>query len=95
MFDETEGSPCAVCLWLVQHEPPPPLGLAASAAMVVSSVSGNVLEYYDFSLYAYFTSEISKQFLPGNDPVIKLIEVTTHTRHPRLLVHHDKPGPAD
>lgn len=32
-------------------------------------------QFYDFSLFAYFTAEISRTFLPGDDPVIKLIEV--------------------
>ena len=34
---------------------------------------GNALEWYDFALYGYFASIISKQFFPNVDPYISLI----------------------
>ena len=34
---------------------------------------GNVLEWYDFSVYAYFAPIIAKQFFPSADPVVSLV----------------------
>jgi len=40
---------------------------------VVSSSIGNVLEWYEYALYAYFSSVISKLFFPTHDPFVSLI----------------------
>ena len=41
---------------------------------VLASGSGNLLEFFDFALYAYFVSTISELFFPNADPVVSLLE---------------------
>ena len=36
-------------------------------------MAGNLLEWYDFSLYGYFSPVIARLFFPNNDPFISLI----------------------
>jgi MFS family permease len=36
-------------------------------------VTGNVLEFYDFTTYAFFAVMIGKQFFPATDPLISLL----------------------
>ncbi|AGB82474.1 arabinose efflux permease family protein [Serratia sp. FGI94] len=38
--------------------------------IIVAAVFGNLLEFYDFTVYSYFALAISKQFFPSHDPVI-------------------------
>src|SRR5215467_6483423 len=40
-----------------------------SREAVVAAVIGNALEWYDFAVYGYFVSTISKLFFPSTDPV--------------------------
>lgn len=41
---------------------------------VLVSGSGNLLEFYDFSIYAYFVSTISKLYFPNADPTVSLLQ---------------------
>jgi MFS family permease len=40
---------------------------------VAAAVTGNVLEFYDFTTYAFFAVMIGKQFFPATDPLISLL----------------------
>src|SRR5262249_16237531 len=40
-----------------------------SLEAVIAGVIGNALEWYDFAVYGYFVSTISKLFFPSSDPL--------------------------
>jgi MFS transporter, MHS family, proline/betaine transporter len=42
---------------------------AQSRDAVIAGVIGNTLEWYDFAVYGYFVSTISKLFFPSSDPI--------------------------
>jgi MFS transporter, MHS family, proline/betaine transporter len=42
---------------------------ARSRDAVIAGAIGNTLEWYDFAVYAYFVSTISKLFFPSSDPL--------------------------
>jgi MFS transporter, MHS family, proline/betaine transporter len=46
---------------------------AASRRAVTAAVIGNVLEWYDFAVYAYVAAIIGKQFFPAQDDVTQLL----------------------
>ncbi|MFI4988177.1 MAG: MFS transporter, partial [Alphaproteobacteria bacterium] len=51
-------------------------GAPADASMkqaVAAAVVGNVLEWYDFSVYAYVATTIAKKFFPAGDDVSALL----------------------
>ena len=41
--------------------------------VVVSSMIGNALEWYDFALYGYFSTLLAKLFFPSSDAVVSLM----------------------
>ncbi len=41
--------------------------------LIAAGLIGNVLEWYDFSIYGYFASSIGRHFFPSHDPTISLI----------------------
>jgi MHS family proline/betaine transporter-like MFS transporter len=41
--------------------------------LIAAGLIGNVLEWYDFSIYGYFASSIGRHFFPSHDPSISLI----------------------
>ena len=41
---------------------------------VIAGAVGNVLEWYDFSLFGYFAPVIARQFLPAEDGLASLLE---------------------
>lgn len=41
--------------------------------LVIASLSGNILEWYDFALYGYFASVFSKIFFPSDNEFISLM----------------------
>lgn len=41
--------------------------------VVLAGAIGNALEWYDFTIYAFFVSVIAKQFFPNKDPFISLL----------------------
>ncbi len=41
---------------------------------VVAGAIGNVLEWYDFGLFAVFATEIAGQFMPSGDPIVSLLQ---------------------
>src|SRR6516225_4821010 len=47
--------------------------LRAQRQAVVSGIAGNVMEWYDFSVYGYFAAVIGRQFFPAGDPVSSLL----------------------
>jgi MHS family proline/betaine transporter-like MFS transporter len=40
---------------------------------IIAGVAGNVIEWYDFSVYGYFATNIGRHFFPGQDAVSSLI----------------------
>lgn len=46
---------------------------AASRRAVVAATFGNVLEWYDFSVYAFFAVTIGRLFFPSDDPTASLL----------------------
>ncbi|SFG78783.1 MFS transporter, MHS family, proline/betaine transporter [Desulfotomaculum arcticum] len=40
---------------------------------VIAGSAGNIMEWFDYSLYAYFASAISINFFPADDPLVSLI----------------------
>src|SRR5262245_37646607 len=44
------------------------------AHIVIAGVVGNVLEWYDFGLFAYFTPTIAALFFPKGHPPVQLLE---------------------
>jgi MHS family proline/betaine transporter-like MFS transporter len=52
---------------------PPAAGQAEGRRAVVAATFGNVLEWYDFSVYAFFAATIGRQFFPSDDPTASLL----------------------
>jgi MHS family proline/betaine transporter-like MFS transporter len=50
------------------HEQP-----VTSRNTILAGITGNVMEWYDFTLYGYFASVIGRQFFPSQDPISSLI----------------------
>jgi MHS family proline/betaine transporter-like MFS transporter len=48
-------------------------GDAESRRAVVAATFGNVLEWYDFSVYAFFAATIGRLFFPSDDPTASLL----------------------
>jgi metabolite-proton symporter len=46
---------------------------ARSREAIVAGVIGNALEWYDFAVYGYFVTTISKLFFPSSDPVASIL----------------------
>jgi MFS transporter, MHS family, proline/betaine transporter len=46
---------------------------ARSREAILAGVIGNALEWYDFAVYGYFVSTISKLFFPSTDPIASLL----------------------
>ena len=42
---------------------------------ILAAAAGNVLEWYDFTVYAYMAPYIAAKFFPGDDPVAGLLAV--------------------
>ncbi len=42
---------------------------AQQRKIVFAAVIGNLLEFFDFTVYSYFALTIGRQFFPANDPV--------------------------
>src|SRR5215472_7725347 len=47
--------------------------LSAQRQAVVCGIAGNVMEWYDFSVYGYFAAIIGRQFFPAGDSVSSLL----------------------
>lgn len=45
----------------------------SATRVVVAATIGNLLEFYDFTVYSFFTLTIAKVFFPANDPVISTL----------------------
>ncbi|WP_301236640.1 MFS transporter [Pandoraea cepalis] len=48
---------------------PLPMTAAQQRKIVFAAVIGNLLEFFDFTVYSYFALTIGKQFFPAHDPV--------------------------
>ncbi len=42
---------------------------------ILAAAAGNMLEWYDFTIYAYMAPFIAQKFFPGNDPMAGLLAV--------------------
>ncbi len=40
---------------------------------LIAGFSGNILEWYDFTVYGFFATVIGSQFFPDEDKVVQLI----------------------
>ncbi|VVD89989.1 Proline/betaine transporter [Pandoraea eparura] len=49
--------------------PSTPMSAAQQRKIVFAAVIGNLLEFFDFTVYSYFALTIGKQFFPAHDPV--------------------------
>src|SRR5579864_994216 len=41
--------------------------------IVVAAVVGNLLEFYDFTVYSFFALTIAKLFFPSHDPIVSTL----------------------
>jgi MFS transporter, MHS family, proline/betaine transporter len=48
-------------------------GLPGRRPAIVAGIAGNVMEWYDFSVYGYFASVIGREFFPAHDPTSSLL----------------------
>src|ERR1700749_4298750 len=48
-------------------------GFALKKRYVAAAVTGNGLEFYDFTTYGYFALEIGRTFFPSHDPFVILM----------------------
>ncbi len=48
-------------------------GRQARRRTIVAGIAGNVMEWYDFSVYGYFAAVIGSQFFPAKDPTSSLL----------------------
>jgi MFS family permease len=62
-------SDIALPLTITEADEYPPI----TARQVTAAVAGNALEFYDFTVYATFASQIAHSFFPGRTPFISLI----------------------
>jgi len=44
-----------------------------SSRLIIAGTVGNIMEWYDFAVYAYFAETIGQHFFPSNDPTTSLI----------------------
>jgi MHS family proline/betaine transporter-like MFS transporter len=47
--------------------------IASQRKLVIAGLIGNVLEWYDFSVYGYFAVSIGRHFFPSEDPTTSLL----------------------
>ena len=40
---------------------------------ILAGVAGNVMGWYDFTVYGYFAAVIGRQFFPAEDPISSLL----------------------
>jgi MHS family proline/betaine transporter-like MFS transporter len=45
----------------------------SATRIVIAATVGNLLEFYDFTVYSFFTLTIAKVFFPANDPVVSTL----------------------
>ena len=64
---------------------------ALRADSVAAVVLGNALEFYDFTIYAFFAEPIGKAFLPGEEPARQPARLARPVRA-RLRHAADRPG---
>ena len=47
--------------------------IASQRKLVIAGLIGNVLEWYDFSVYGYFAVSIGHHFFPSENPTTSLL----------------------
>jgi MHS family proline/betaine transporter-like MFS transporter len=40
---------------------------------ILAGIAGNVMEWYDFTVYGYFAAVIGRRFFPAEDPISSLL----------------------
>ena len=50
-----------------------PLGASSQQRAVIAGIAGNVMEWYDFSVYGYFATVIGRHFFPAQDATSSLV----------------------
>ena len=54
---------------------PPDRSASSRHRIILAGLVGNMMEWYDFSVYGYFAAVIGHQFFPSKDPSVSLISV--------------------
>ena len=54
-------------------EPAPSSSAPSSTRTIAAGIVGNMLEWYDFSIYGYFAASIGAAFFPKADPVAQIL----------------------
>ncbi|MBV9198139.1 MAG: MFS transporter, partial [Alphaproteobacteria bacterium] len=47
--------------------------LTGERRVIIAGIAGNVMEWYDFSVYGYFAANIGRHFFPAQNAVSSLI----------------------
>jgi len=50
-----------------------PAKAVSQSKIVVAAIIGNLLEFYDFTVYSFFALTIAKLFFPAHDPVVSTL----------------------
>ena len=63
------GSDDAIAARSQAHRP----GATGRRRLILAGMAGNVMEWYDFSVYGYFAATLGRHFFPSADPVASLL----------------------
>jgi MFS transporter, MHS family, proline/betaine transporter len=50
-----------------------PANAVSQSKIVIAAIIGNLLEFYDFTVYSFFALTIAKLFFPAHDPVVSTL----------------------
>jgi MHS family proline/betaine transporter-like MFS transporter len=50
-----------------------PAKAVSQSKIVIAAIIGNLLEFYDFTVYSFFALTIAKLFFPAHDPVVSTL----------------------
>src|SRR5947199_6160160 len=50
-----------------------PNSAARRQRAILAGIAGNVMEWYNFTVYGYFAAVIGRQFFPAEDPISSLL----------------------
>src|SRR5262245_31583075 len=48
-------------------------GATGRRRLILAGMAGNVMEWYDFSVYGYFAATLGRRFFPSADPIASLL----------------------
>jgi MFS family permease len=50
-----------------------PAKAVSQSKIVIAAIIGNLLEFFDFTVYSFFALTIAKLFFPAHDPVVSTL----------------------